>query len=111
MSPRTFGLIAIFAAALPLIAITDHLTEASSRLMSSIAGTKHVPRRSADDQGSSRDAELMQLTARFPAQSPRMKAGDQLAPTDFLNGELGRQGTKWRVRSITGATAETYDIS
>lgn len=42
--------------------------------------------------------------------SPRMAAGMELPSADFLNAELERQGVKWRVRSVNGPNAETYDI-
>jgi hypothetical protein len=116
MSPRKFGFLAIFAAALPLLFLTDHLTEASSRIYAAVTGSPHVSREAVIvNEGSSRDAKLLQLTtlyaARFPAESARLKAGTDLAPANFLNGELDREGAKWRVRNVTGATADIYDIS
>ena len=37
--------------------------------------------------------------------------GTEFAPVPFLNGELERQGAKWRVRSTDGLDAQIYEIS
>jgi len=42
--------------------------------------------------------------------SPRMMAGMELPPEEFINAELERQGATWRVRNVNGETADTYDI-
>lgn len=60
-----------------------------------------------------RTATLSQLTNLYILShdgiTPRMMAGMELPSADFLNAELERQGAKWRVRNVNGATAETYD--
>lgn len=42
--------------------------------------------------------------------TPRMMAGMELPPAEFLNPELERSGETWRVRSVNGAKVETYNI-
>ena len=42
--------------------------------------------------------------------SPRMAAGLELPPADFINAELERQHAVWRVSKVDGAEAETYDL-
>lgn len=42
--------------------------------------------------------------------SPRMMAGMELAPADFLNRELDREHATWRVRSVDGPSAQTYEV-
>jgi len=38
-------------------------------------------------------------------------AGKALAPADFLNEQLKRDGEKFRVRKVDGLRAEMYDVS
>lgn len=68
-----------------------------------------------DTEGKRRDEMLVELTTRYVAQgrlvTVPMRKGVELAPIAFLNAELGRVGAKWRVASIEGAKAETFDIS
>jgi hypothetical protein len=65
--------------------------------------------------GGSRDTQLRLLTERYMSQnegiSAGMKAGTELAPIEFLNGELEREGRKWRVRTVDGLVVDIYDIS
>lgn len=66
--------------------------------------------------GRARNLHLFELSQLYISQnkaasSIALKAGDALAPANFLNEELQRNGTKWRVRSIDGLEAETYDVS
>lgn len=64
---------------------------------------------------SQRAAVLRQLTHLYILSnggiSSRMMAGLELPPEEFLNKELERQGLPWRVRNVSGANADTYDVS
>ena len=58
---------------------------------------------------------LKSLTRAYVARgdqvSAQMTAGSALAPVDYLNSELVRQGAKWRVRSSNGQAIEIFDVS
>lgn len=66
-------------------------------------------------EGSRRDAVLKTLTQAYVARgdrvSPQMAAGSALAPVDYLNSELLRQGAKWRVRDSGNEAVEMFDVS
>ena len=61
-----------------------------------------------------RGAVLSQLTQLYilghGGITPRMAAGMELPPADFLNGELEKQHAAWRVRRTDGPNAETYEV-
>lgn len=61
-----------------------------------------------------RGALLAQITRAYMAEhdgiTGRMMAGLELAPVEYLNTELARQGMRWRVLSVQGAQAQTYDL-
>ena len=61
-----------------------------------------------------RVAVLRQLTQLYIAShddiTSRMMVGMEFPSAEWLNGELDRQGAKWRVKSVNGTNAETYDI-
>ncbi|HKX79468.1 MAG TPA: hypothetical protein VJM34_13190 [Novosphingobium sp.] len=65
--------------------------------------------------GGLRDAKLAELSRLFVSRdvgvSAGMRAGSELAPVGFLNGQLERQGANWRVRGTTGLKADIYEIS
>jgi hypothetical protein len=69
-----------------------------------------------DDQAeqSRRTTVLGKITALYIANhdgiSSRMMVGLELPPAEFLNAELEKQGETWRVRSVQGPKAETYEI-
>ena len=66
------------------------------------------------DESVERAATLKQLTKLYIQShdgiSPRMLAGMELPPVDFLNEELDRQRSNWRVRSTDGNRAEIYEV-
>lgn len=116
MSLSKFGLAAVGLAGLPLITIglawqlgsLPGLFEQSSQSGDAPNGESHRV-------GNTRDATLGTLTRLYIAQdngvSARVRSGEELAPVDFLNQELERQGEKWRVRDIDGLNANIYDVS
>jgi hypothetical protein len=61
-----------------------------------------------------RGAILTQLTQLYLAShdgiTPRMMAGMELPPVDFMNAELEKQHATWRVSSTDGAQASTYEL-
>lgn len=68
-----------------------------------------------DSLGDQRMTRLMAATKQYVADHPEvgeaMRAGRELAPADFLNEELKREGAKWRVRDVRGLSAKIYDVS
>ena len=46
-----------------------------------------------------------------PDAAPDVVAGKALAPAEFLNDQLKRDGEKFRVRKVEGLHAEMYDVS
>ena len=65
--------------------------------------------------GAERHAILVRATHLYVVTHPdapaAMSAGKELAPESFLNGELRREGRKWRVRRVHGMGAQIYDVS
>ncbi|MCB2076429.1 MAG: hypothetical protein KDE55_01895 [Novosphingobium sp.] len=65
--------------------------------------------------GAARNAALARATRSYVEQNDdaavALVEGRELAPLPFLNEELERQGAKWRVRSVDGLVAQTYDVS
>ena len=81
-----------------------------------IAGLSGQPNsRGRGSEGERRDEMLAELTKRYVTQgrdvSKAMREGVEFAPINFLNAELQRAGTKWRVSSFKGVKAETFSIS
>lgn len=66
-------------------------------------------------EGQRRLAILMKLTTQYISQgdavTPAMREGKALAPVAFLNEELERRQTIFRVRSTEGTTAQTYLVT
>jgi len=73
------------------------------------------PSPNASDDAKARAARLRQLTNLYMLShdniTPRMAAGMELPPIEFLNAELALAGATWRVSKVIGADAETYDLS
>ncbi len=71
--------------------------------------------RSRGTEGDRRNALLAKLTTQYVAQgkdvTTPIRNGAEFAPIAYLNAELERAGTKWRVATVDGVNAETYTIS
>jgi hypothetical protein len=115
MSPAKIGTLCIGLATLPLFAIA--MTWLGPReafgLSSNTGGAEAA---SGPTVGGNRDRFLAELTESYIRRgdvtiTDAMRAGKQLAPTQFLNQELEQRGMKWRVRATMNLLAETYDVS
>jgi len=91
---------------------------AALKLSPAISGTTEATRSTNAPRtvGRARNLHLIELSQRYVAPdkatpSIALKTGDAMAPVQFLNDELQKNGTKWRVRSVDGLEAETYDVS
>ena len=109
------GAAIIALALLPLVAMVTVWQFGSDDPLISVGGKAPVVGYDAGSVGSTRDAKLKLLTEQYLSLneeiSAGMKAGTELAPVEFLNRELQREGSKWRVRKVDGLVADTYDIS
>lgn len=65
--------------------------------------------------GDDRFDRMAKLTSIYAKHNPHatagMRDGTELAPPEFLNQELKAEGEKWRVRTVDGLVAETYNIT
>jgi hypothetical protein len=79
-----------------------------------LGGTKasHMTRSSEGDR---REEVLARLTETYVLHgelvTAAMREGAEYAPIGYLNDELADRGAKWRVASLDGLSAETYDVS
>jgi len=109
------GAAIIALALLPLVAMVLVWQFGSDDPLIAFGGEAPVVAYDAGSVGGTRDTKLKLLTERYMSLdeeiSAGMKAGTELAPIEFLNQELEREGSKWRVRKVDGLVADTYDIS
>ena len=65
--------------------------------------------------GGEREVALMAATKRYvethPDASAAMRDGHELAPLDFLNEDLAAHNRRFRVRKVSGMSAELYEVS
>ena len=104
MPSRKIGLALVGLALLPLLGFVSMWQFGQSdRAGASLSQDAQPSPSSTNTVGGSRDAKLRLLTQRYLALneevSPRIKEGLELAPVEFLNRELEREG----VRAITGS--------
>mgnify|MGYP001049082174 CR=1 FL=1 len=103
--PRT-SLVLIGLATIPLLAIASLAFDFSDAIFG---------QETRLTRGDVHDEHLARLTRIYLDSHPNapvaVKSGDVLAPIPFLNMRLQETNAKWRVRSVDGLSAETYDIS
>ncbi|MCB2074483.1 MAG: hypothetical protein H6917_05525 [Novosphingobium sp.] len=113
-SVRTGGAI-VALALLPLVAIVAMWQFGPGEPLISFGSEAPRAAHGASSVGASRNAKLKLLTEQYVALddgiSAGMRSGAEFAPMEFLNRELQREGSKWRVRKVEGLVADTYDIS
>ncbi|MCK9543202.1 MAG: hypothetical protein M0R03_14370 [Novosphingobium sp.] len=106
MSINRLGAILVGIATVPLIILVAMMLG---------LGDASLNRRIQYTDGQLRNDRLLELTELYIAQNPHMPGGAApgtfLAPVPFLNEQLKSSGSKWRVRTVEGISAETYDIS
>ncbi|MCB2060132.1 MAG: hypothetical protein R3E09_08960 [Novosphingobium sp.] len=115
-STRTGLAVLIGFAFLPLLGIV-FVWQFSPGGMTLASGSRHSQKSPHLEAsvGASRGVKLKLLTQQYlslnQGVSSRVEAGTELAPIEFLNQQLKREGVKWRVREVNGLVADTYDIS
>lgn len=109
------GILCIGGATLPLLMIAAVALSDSGSFWRSASGDAVVVQ-PANTVGGKRNDYLAELTQSYVARpdapiTDAMRNGRELAPIHALNEVLEQQGVKWRVRTITGLDAVTYDVS